>query len=630
MNSIDYSTPPRWDTLIRGARVFDGSGTAPVDEDIAIQNRRIVQRGANLDPARADRLVDARGLWLLPGMLDIHTHLDLEVEVNPGLDEVVRHGTTTVIVGNCSLGTAFGPQAHNGENPIIDCFARVENIPKSVLQQCVDAMHWDNTADYLEHFGTLALGPNIAPLIPHSMLRTEVMGIDAAVSRKASDAEIRQMLALLEAALDQGYAGMSTDNLVFHYLANDPHKDKRIPTQYASHAELKALTNLLRARDRVWQTTPINESRLAAFSQLLWTSGRLYGKPLRVSALSVMDFCSMPNLWKVMLRLGGLLNSSLLQGHFHFQCLATNFRMWANGPVSPFFEELESTRLLNACEIEDRDGRQRILADPAFQRRFHRDVERMLPSSELKARFFGHTNSTFMFDPHGMIVDRGSVASWCGDSIASILSRLAVYQNSEGQAGAKDAEEAEAFARFPAHTHSLSQFLLHCFQTWDLDFRWWLDAANLDSRITRQILFNPNALPGFNDSGAHIGNLAFYDGNLMALQLAQEDGELRVAEAVHRLTREPAEFFGLATGRIEIGDQADIVLIDPDALARYDSNAQRQYIHKELFDQPMMVNRSDGVVAEVLIAGTSVWTAAGGIGDALGKVTLGQALRATA
>ena len=109
-----------WQTLIRNALLFDGSGAPPRREDVAVAGRQIAARGASLDPARAEQVIDAEGQWLMPGLVDIHTHLDLEVELAPGLPESVRHGTTTVVVGNCSLGTAFGSQRRNGEDPILD------------------------------------------------------------------------------------------------------------------------------------------------------------------------------------------------------------------------------------------------------------------------------------------------------------------------------------------------------------------------------------------------------------------------------------------------------------------------------------------------------------------------------
>src|SRR5262245_19537929 len=154
---------------------------------------RVAARGAGLDPARADRVIDAPGRWLTPGLLDIHTHLDLEVELAPGLPESVRHGTTTVVVGNCSLGTAFGAQRRDGEDPILDCFARVENVPKPVLRKVVDRIDWHDPEGYLRHLDALPLGPNMVPLLPHSMLRIEVMGTAAAVSREPTAAELARM-----------------------------------------------------------------------------------------------------------------------------------------------------------------------------------------------------------------------------------------------------------------------------------------------------------------------------------------------------------------------------------------------------------------------------------------------------
>src|SRR5690606_25008021 len=129
----------------------------------------IVAVESGLAPARADKVIDAQGRWLMPGLLDIHTHFDLEVELEPQLPEAVRHGTTTVLVANCSLGLAFGNQRRGGADPIVDCFARVENVPKTVLAKVADRATWSDSREYLEHFRDKALGPNLVPMIPHSM-----------------------------------------------------------------------------------------------------------------------------------------------------------------------------------------------------------------------------------------------------------------------------------------------------------------------------------------------------------------------------------------------------------------------------------------------------------------------------
>ena len=267
-----------WDLLIQGAKVFDGSGALPSIQDVAVRNGKIAARGDSLPADAATEVVDGSNQWLMPGMLDIHTHLDLEVDVEPALPEVVRHGTTTVLVGNCSLGTSFGTQQSGEQEPIVDCFTRVENIPKTVLRKVAEKITWDNTGEYMDHFADMPLGPNIAAFVPHSMLRVEVMGLEASVSRKPTEAELCKMEQLLEAAMQQGYMGLSTDGLPFHYLSNDPNTDKRIPTQFASFKELRRLLKVVRKYDRVWQTTPIIENRLMALIYFTLTSGRLFGK----------------------------------------------------------------------------------------------------------------------------------------------------------------------------------------------------------------------------------------------------------------------------------------------------------------------------------------------------------------
>ena len=104
-----------WDTLIKNALVFDGRATAPAQQDVAIQDGKVAEVGPDLDAAQATEVIDAEGRWLMPGLWDIHTHLDLEVELDPGLTEVVRHGTTTAVVANCSIEVERAAEADQSE-----------------------------------------------------------------------------------------------------------------------------------------------------------------------------------------------------------------------------------------------------------------------------------------------------------------------------------------------------------------------------------------------------------------------------------------------------------------------------------------------------------------------------------
>ena len=194
----------QWDTVIQNAKVFDGTGGPGQVLDVALRDGRIAALGESLPSQDVGTTHDATGQWLIPGLMDIHTHEDLEAELDPGLPEVVRHGTTSVVVGNCSIGLAFGAQRTNSQDPIVDCFARVENIPKSVLSKAADKATWDNPKDYMDHLDDLPLSANIAPFMPHSMLRIEVMGLSDSVSRDPTKAELDQMVGILRESMQDG------------------------------------------------------------------------------------------------------------------------------------------------------------------------------------------------------------------------------------------------------------------------------------------------------------------------------------------------------------------------------------------------------------------------------------------
>ena len=617
----------QWDLLVAGAKVFDGEGTPGRVEDVAIKDGVVAARGCDLPREAAAQCIDANNQWLLPGMLDIHTHLDLEVEVAPALEEVVRHGTTTVLVGNCSLGTCFGAQETDGQEPIVDCFTRVENIPKSVLRKCAETMTWDNPEDYLKHFENLNLGPNIAAFVPHSMLRIEVMGLDASISRAPTELELQKMEQILEGAMELGYLGLSTDGLPFHYLSNDPHTDKRIPTQFASFKELRRLLNVVRKYDRVWQTTPIIENRLKALFYFTLTSGRLFGKPLKTSALSAMEMTAAPNSSKLFLGVAKLLNSKLLDGRLHFQALGTNFRVWSDGIVSPLFEELSSTAELIALEYDDFEGRQRLMHDPEWVERFRKEWRHGRTGDDFaswKAKR-GLPDSLVIREPEKLIFDGAPCSEWDGESFADVMARAQKFQAGDSSVARSDAER-EAFEKIELPLADDADFALHMLRSYDKSFRFYADVANAENRSTLEFLLHENTLPGFNDSGAHITNMAFFDSNLMSLKLAKEQGEDVVAKVVKRLTKDPADTFGLDAGSLAIGSRADMVLINPEAFDGWEPDQTRELVYRAIFEHEQMVNRPVGIVDSVYISGELAWGGESGPGEALGAKPLGQYL----
>lgn len=621
----------KWDILIKNALMFDGLGSTPRQVSVATKNGLFAAIGEDLDEQLADAVIDAQGHYLMPGLIDNHTHFDLEVELEPHLPEAVRHGSTSVVMSNCSLGIAFGKQLNPNkpeENPIVDVFARVENIPKSVLAECVDVISWSNTGDYLDHFDDIPLGPNVAPMVPHTMLRIEVMGLEESISRTATDQEIDEMAALLQRAMDEGFIGFSSDGLPLHYLANDPHKNVKIPAQHATLKEMKTLLNIVRNNDGVVQTTPNPDNMRLTLGVFFMTSARFFGKALRMTATAAMDLSTNKRAAKSILKLNTFLNGDFIKGDFTFQALSAPFRVYADGVATPLLEEKAAFRELNAFEVEDREGRRALLNDTSYQQRFRTDwmsgkvgfnKARLLRKLHMEPTTFGRNLSD-------MFIDTCPVSCWAQTNLGEIYNRLLAYQKNSLQPAAECNEEADAFMEFPNPIGDDAEFIMHLLRKYDKDFRWYTTTANENPEVLKELLFHEETLPGFNDSGAHLTNMAFFDGNLRTLKFAVEESVEKVAIAVKRLTSDPARLFGLDIGTIEIGRQADMTVIDPEALRTYDPIANTQILFREVYQHNQMVNRSDGVVSSVVIAGKLAWDGTG-YTEKFGKERFGRLLR---
>ena len=615
------------DTLIKNAKVFN-NGDDPVVQDVAIANGKIIARGKALAASNVGRVVDAEGLWLMPGLFDIHTHYDLELEVAPGLPESTRHGTTSVVIANCSLGLAFGSQRDGTNDPIVSCYARVENIPKTVLKDCADSITWDNPKAYLDHLEQLNLGPNVAVLFPHSMLRIDAMGFDNSVTRDPTSAELNSMADTLSDALKSGYAGFSTDALPFHYLAAQPHCEKTIPTQFAKYGELKQLAQVVREQESTWQATPPKDSVIGTLRTFLLTSGRLHGKPLRTTVVAALDIANNWKLSRMVKTLSQLLNSWLVRGDFHMQALGAPFKIWSDGAITPIAEEIPELRRLNETDLEDREARQKIMHEPDYIKSFKSMWMRGKQGWNLDRlkRKFNLEDFAFNRTLADMTVDRCPQKNWEGMDFQSVFDRVVLIKQDQCQEPVTKVEQKLVQKDF-FWIADEGDFMLQMLRSFDTDLTWSTVTANRDLKVVRELLMNPKLLPGFNDSGAHLTNMAFYDVNLRSLQLAAQGGDKDVSYMVKRLTKDAADVFGVAGGTVDEGDVADLILIDPEQLANYDGEGNVQRIHREEFQHEQLVNRSDGVVPFVMIGGHAAWENNEFTSD-LGQKPMGRLLRA--
>ncbi len=614
------------DTLIKNAKVFN-NGETPVIEDVAITGGRIVSRGKPVDETQVSNIIDAEGQWLMPGLFDIHTHYDLELEVAPGLPESTRHGTTSVVIANCSLGLAFGNQRDGTFDPIVACYARVENMPKSVLTNCADNVTWDNPKDYLNHLDQLNLGPNVAVLFPHSMLRIETMGFENSITRDPTAAELDEMQHTLRDSLKEGYVGFSTDALPFHYLAAQPHCEKTIPTQFAKYPELKALAQVVREQGATWQATPPKDSVIDTLKTFLLTSGRLHGRPLKTTVVAALDVANNWKLARLGKTLARLLNSSLIKGDFHMQALGAPFKIWSDGAITPIAEEIPELRRLNETDLEDRAGRLKILTDADYIKSFRAmwmKGKQGWGIARLK-RKFNLEDFAFNRNLADMTVDLCPQTNWQGMSFQEALDRVLAIKSATLTDGVSDEERNLVQTDFLMVADE-ADFMLQMLRSFDTDLSWSTVTANRSMETVRELLMDPLLLPGFNDSGAHLTNMAFYDVNLRSLKLAATGGDADVSYMVKRLTKDAAEVFGVDGGSIYEGDIADLILVDPEKLAAYDGEQHVKRIHREEFQTEQLVNRSDGVVSLVMIGGHTAWEN-NDFSSHLGQTPMGRLLR---
>ncbi|MGD9720306.1 MAG: amidohydrolase family protein [Pirellulales bacterium] len=574
----DSSSAPSCDVVIRGGTVFDGAGSPPLTADVAIEGGKVQAVGPRL-PQTGRREIDAAGCWVMPGMLDIHTHYDAEVEAMPGLEESVRHGVTTVVMGNCSLSAALGKK-----KDILDLFCRVESLPRDVLSQWLgDNITWRGVRQYYDHLESLPVGPNVASLIGHSNVRAEVMGMERSLSvPKAQPDEVRKMQNIVDEALAEGYLGLSIDMLPWHRLDGEPFRGISVPSQHAHPSEYRSLAQVVRRRDRILQATPnaLTKSTVAILGMMSTGLGR---KPLRTTIVAAMDVKTDRRVYRIA-TIGGSILNKLFRANIRWQALAEPFLNYCDGVFTPLFEEFPTgVAAISATP----DERRRMFADPAYRRAFRADWE------SVKGRLF-----------HRNLADMWIVSSPV-----------------PGQEGKSFDELARAAGREPI------EYFMDLMAEHDTAIRWKTVVTN-DRAAQRQFLFaHDTTLPGFNDSGAHARNMAFQDGGLQMLQQVQANpGLMSIEKAIHKLTGQSAEWLGIDAGFLRPKTRADVVVVDPEKLRTGLGPPQENY-DERLHGAMRMVKRSDGVVRQVLIGGRVAFENATFVPE-FGRQRFGRLLRA--
>jgi len=523
---------------------------------------------------------------VLPGMVDVHTHYDVEVLGGPGLPESVRHGVTTVLVGSCSLSTI-----HVGGTDAGDLFGRVEAIPREHVIDAIDnAKTWNTAAEYVEALESRPLGPNIAAFIGHSDMRTATMGLDRATRKdmRPTSSEQAEMERMLAEALEAGFVGLSSQQLLFDKIDGETCRSRTLPSTYAKPRELRRLKSLVRKSGRVLQSGPDIQNPVNLASQVA-QSLPVLRKKLKTSLLSAADVKSNPFAIMMLGPLARLVNR--FGADFRWQHLPVPFEVYADGIDLVVFEEFGSGAA--ALHLRDEVERNALLADEQYRRQFRKDYDRKFGMRVWHRDFF----------------DAQIVA--CPDE--------SVVGKSFGQVGVDR-----------GGLHPVDAFLDLVLEH-GTRLRWRTTISNHRPEVLKKLARDPGIQMGFSDAGAHLRNMAFYNYGLRLLRHVRDSERtgkpfMTLEQAVHRMTGELADWYEIDAGHLRLGDRADLVVLDPEHLdGRLDDYAESPV--EQYGGLARMVNRNDDTVKLVLIGGRAV-VRDGVPTDLLGTERTGSFLRA--
>ena len=535
-----------FDLVINNGLLVDGTGSAPRPANVAIKDGLIAQVGECVGAAK--RVIDASGLLITPGFVDIHTHYDGQVSWDQELMPSVNHGVTTAVMGNCGVG--FAPCKATDRDTLIKLMEGVEDIPGTALHEGIN-WDWESFPQYMNAIEKIPHTIDFAVMIPHDPLRIYVMGERAMFDQTATDEDIQHMQEIVREAMQAGAVGFSTGR-------SDSHKTTDgdwTPASEASKDELVGIASVFKDLDHgVLQA--VNDfditrehDNFAAELELMQAFFHAGGGKRGSMSLMQRDFA--PDDWLKIIAGSEQMNAQGLDIYLQVAPRAIGVFIGLNCTFHPLMG-FPSYLSIAHKSLQERVA---IMQTPEFKAQLLSEtpvalagegsavppmVDMMIAQFELIAE------KLFKLDINGVVdYEQNSSTSVAGLARQSQISAWEqVYDLLLADAGM-------AMLYFPVFNYT---------------------QMNYDNVYT--MLQHPKALPGLSDGGAHVGTIC--DASFPSYLISHwtrdrpRSGKsgISLERAIQMLTGDGADYLGLCDrGRIQSGLKADLNIIDYEQLA---------------------------------------------------------------
>ena len=523
------------DLVIRGGTVVDGTGAEPFSADIAVDGDQIAEIGQVAGKGKQE--IDAAGLSVSPGFIDLHTHLDAQIGWDRKVTSVSWHGVTTALFGNC--GVTFAPCKATDREFLAGMMETVEDIPKKAILHGLP-WNWESYGGYLDALAALGPAINICGLVGHCATRFYVMG-ERAVEEPATDDEVRQIAELAGQSVKEGAVGFSTNRFPPHRLPDG----RSIPGTFADRDELRAVAKEVGKQGGIMQTVS-DFSDFDAEMDLIADEARMARGALFSSAAEV-------GTERMNERVMAMRNEGL-------NVTSVTVPRSGGGVGGLSTDNFFRTESWNELRKLDLAGRVRAIRDPATRERLVAEVKAQgaAPVEGMKRWFY-----------------MGSDPRPCYTQDLS--------QNLVALAEAAGEHPVETWLRISDDTDGKALFHMRGFN------------VNLDALA--ELITTDWAMPGLGDAGAHVSQMIDSGWSTFILSHWHRDSGLySLPEAVRRVSAVPAGVLGLNDrGTLAVGKRADINVFDIDRL----EERMPEIVHDFPFGAPRFIQRAAGYHATV-------------------------------